>query len=76
MREMKKLRAAMVMHDITQEDLARRWGTSRTYVSRRMLGKYSFTVWEVYDLCGLLEISLDKLPEYFPQKPVKEWKAI
>lgn len=71
---MRKLRAAMMLHGVKQEDLARRWNKSRSYISDRLTEKQVFNICEAYDLCRLLEIPLDRLPEYFPEKPVREWR--
>lgn len=74
MKQMRQLRAAMFLHDITQEEIASRWNRSTAYVNDRMNARACFSVWEAYDLCRILEIPIAEMPEYFPDKPIKEWR--
>ena len=68
------LRSQMTLHGITQGDIAARWGRKRPYVSRKFNGHSEFDIQEAYDLCELLEIPIEKIKDFFPQKSVKEWR--
>lgn len=74
MKQMRNLRAAMLLNDITHEEIANRWKRSTVYVNDRMNARACFSVWEAYDLCRMLEIPISEMPTYFPDKPIKEWR--
>lgn len=76
MKQMRQLRAMMLMQDVTQEEIAKRWNRSAAYVSERMNERACFSVWEAYDLCKMLEIPIAEIQEYFPDKPMKEWRKL
>jgi hypothetical protein len=61
----KPLYGALAAHGIRQQDLCRMLDRSQVYVSDRMKVRKPWELDEVYALCKLLEIPLDKIPEYF-----------
>ena len=62
----KPLHGALVTHGYRQQDLCRILDRSQTYVSDRMTVRKPWELDEVYAMCDLLEIPLDRIPEFFP----------
>lgn len=69
----KPLHGALVAHGYRQQDLCRILTRSQTYISDRMTVRKSWELDEVYAMCKLLEIPMEKISEYFPA-PIKTLK--
>ena len=67
------LYAALKANGIRQQDLCRMLERSTVYVADRMKVRKPWELDEVYAMCELLEIPLDRIPEFFPA-PVKVLK--
>ena len=68
MRPMNRLRSKLFEAEITQADLGKMLGHSGQYISDRMQAIYAFNIWEVYELCRILDIPFEDIPIYFPDK--------
>ena len=64
------LYGALKASGIRIQDLCRMLGRSTVYVADRMKVRRPWELDEVYAMCELLEIPLDKIPEFFPA-PIK-----
>lgn len=60
-----KLKSAMVEHDITQAEAAKRIGKGLTYLSERMTGKRSFSFNDARLLGQMLDIPKSEWADYF-----------
>ena len=63
----KKLKGEMFANDIDQKYLCKELGKSKTYMTNRMTGRYPWCMDDVYKICDLLEITYDRISEYFPK---------
>ena len=70
----KPLYGALAAHGIRQQDLCYMLDRSQVYVSDRMKVRKPWELDEVYAMCKLLEIPMDKISEFFPA-PVKILKT-
>jgi len=60
-----KLKSLRILHDLTQENIAKKVGvTAKTY-NRKELGLVKFTVFEIIQLASILDLSLDNVNEIF-----------
>lgn len=66
----KKLRTKLFEEDVTYEYLAKKTGTSVSYISNRFSGKYPFSMRDAYLICDTLRIPYEEVQEYFPSKEV------
>lgn len=71
----KNLRMAIWENDMTIGELAERLDKSQTYITNRMTARFSFTMDDVYEICSILDIPLEKIPEYFPKNGILDCKA-
>ena len=67
MRLYHRLKCKMFEQEVTQEDMAKEMGVSRTFVSRRMNGKDQWELDVVYKVCDMLEIPYTEIYTYFPK---------
>lgn len=49
----------------TQEQLAKAIGISKTTLSAKLNNQYYFTAEEMYAICGVLNIEISEIGEYF-----------
>lgn len=61
-----KLRSALVEHDITQSDLARRLLVSQRTISARFCAEQPWTINEMYTTLDWLGLPHDQMHIYFP----------
>ncbi len=64
--KLKKLKAAFMFADIDYDYLIIKLGRSKSYICDRVTGRAPWTIWEVYQLCDLLDIPYSDIPIYFP----------
>ena len=50
---------------LTQEQLAKELGKNKSTISAKLNNQFSFTQDEMDDICRILEIPNDEIPEYF-----------
>lgn len=62
-----RVQALMMETGYTQDMLARYLRKSKTYVSNRMTGRYSWDIDDIYALCDLFKLDYHTIPEYFPR---------
>ena len=67
MRPHRWLKCRMFEYEMTQEDIAKELGVSRTFISRRMTGKDQWELDVVYKVCDLLEIPYTEICKFFPK---------
>ena len=67
-----RLRFLMSENDIDNKYLAQMLGRQVRYISQRMTGQRSWTIEEAVQICDLLHIPLEQLPEYFCQQLLEE----
>ena len=63
----KKLKGRMREYQLTQEELAKKLGKSKTFISNRFVGLFPFDMDTVYSICDLLEIPYSAIYLFFPQ---------
>lgn len=71
----KELRKLMYGEGIDQKYLADYLGKGTTYVSARMRGLAPWSMLDVYRLCELLSIPVERIAVYFPREDMKEAKS-
>lgn len=65
-RKFKKLKALLFEKEIKQTELCKELGKSQTYLTDRLMGRRSFELDTVYQLCKMLGIEYAEIPVYFP----------
>lgn len=61
-----RLRFELAERDIDQHILADKLHRGDSYISDRMTGKGSWTLWEAFEMMKIIGASLDRFTEYFP----------
>ena len=62
-----KLRGAIAIAGITQEEVGEALKLNRSAISYRLSGKYKWNIDEVYTVCDLLKIPYAEISTYFPK---------
>lgn len=62
----KQLKAVMFSNDVTWEEIAKKIGRSRAYVSNRSTGKMPFDMNDVYKICSFLHLPHEEIHKFFP----------
>lgn len=62
----KKLKGRMKEYQMTQEQLAKKLGKSKTFISSRFVGLHPFDMETVYSICDLPEIPYSAIYLFFP----------
>lgn len=63
--ELKMLKTLFKIHELSYETLAAKLKISKGRISMILNGEYSFTTTEIANICQMLEIPANKIPEYF-----------
>ena len=66
MKPFKKLRAAMVLADISVAELAQKLKVDPSTCSMKLNGKRIVTIWEMYTIAKAVGIGNTEIAEYFP----------
>ena len=66
MKPYKKLRAAMLMQDMSMGTLAKKVKVDPSTLSMKLMGKRIITIWEMYRIAEALGIHKSDIAEYFP----------
>ena len=62
----RRLRFELGELDIDQVTLAEKLGRGDSYISGRMNGKGSWSLWEAFEMMRLLDVPLEQIADYFP----------
>lgn len=65
-----KLRGRMYENGVTQEDISEHLGRSKSYFAQRFNCYKPFTLFDVYGICNMLDISEKEVHIYFPKNDV------
>lgn len=68
MKPHEKLRRLMAASDIDQEYLCRKLMRGSNYISKRMMGRASWTLEECYQILDMLHVPDNQLHEMFPRQ--------
>lgn len=68
MKKFKELRKHMLEAEINQLDLAAKLHKSAVSLSNRLNGKVPFSIDDAYDIMKILEIPVEQMPLYFPDR--------
>jgi len=66
MKPYKKLRAEMVLKDVSMSGLAEKVRVDPSTMSMKLSGKRIITIWEMYRIVETLGIDKANITEYFP----------
>lgn len=61
-----RLRFELRERDIDQIALAEKLHRGDSYISDRMNGKGSWSLWEAFEMMRLLDVPLEQIADYFP----------
>lgn len=67
-----EIRAQMVRHGMTGEDLGQKLGISGPTVSTKLCGKSPWNIDEMYYIMDLFNIPYDELHKYFPKNGISD----
>lgn len=62
-----KLKVKMFADGITQADLAKEMGVSKTFISHRFTKNVKWDLDTVYEVCDVLGIPYEEISSYFPK---------
>lgn len=65
-----RLRFELRERDIDQIALAEKLHRGDSYISDRMNGKGSWSLWEAFEMMRLLDVPLDRIEQYFPRHEI------